>query len=178
MRASLRLAAALGAALALAGCDDLSMAKQKKYVTYAPSGLWSDGAAARVPPEGTVAQGDLAREASSRRPAAVTDALMARGQERYAIFCQPCHGASGAGDGMIPSRGFPRPPSYFTDRLRRAPAEYVYGVITNGYGVMYSYASRIEPADRWAIVAYMRALQQAEQTRLADLPPTARERLP
>ena len=165
-----RRCATLLAALALAGCDDLSMAKQKKYPTYAPSGLWADGAASRTPPDGTVAQGDLASDAGSRRPVVVTQALMARGRERFDVFCSPCHGRTGAGDGMIVARGFPGPPSYHTERLRAAPADYLYGVITNGYGIMYPYRSRVAPADRWAIVAYLRALQQAEHTRLADAP--------
>lgn len=173
MRRAFGLLVALAGLGLIGGCDDLSMREQKRYQTYAPAGFWPDGAAARTPPDGTVAQGDLERDERTRRPAALTAALMARGHERYDIFCSPCHGLTGAGDGEIVARGFPAPPSYHTDRLRAAPAEYLFGVITNGYGVMYSYASRVEPEDRWAIVAYLRALQQAEHTRLADAPQAA-----
>jgi hypothetical protein len=100
-----------------------------------------------------------------------------RGRERYDIFCTPCHGLSGSGDGMIVRRGFPAPPSYHTARLRAAPAQHFFDVISNGYGVMYSYAPRIEPRDRWAIVAYVRALQQSQNARLADIP-DLRSKLP
>ena len=103
--------------------------------------------------------------------------LLARGQERYGIYCSPCHGLSGNGDGMIVRRGFPAPPSYHSARLRAAPAKHFFDVITNGYGVMYSYAARVEPRDRWAIVAYIRALQESRNAKLADIP-DLRSKLP
>jgi mono/diheme cytochrome c family protein len=163
-------------ALVLGGCD-LSMTQQPRYDTYAPSQFWSDGAAARPLPENAIAQGDLARhEAETNAPKADL-ALVKRGQERFGIFCAPCHGLAGDGNGIIVAHGFPRPPSYYEPRLLAAPAQHFYDVISHGYGVMYSYAARVEPADRWAIVAYVRALQMSRNTKLDDVP-EARERLP
>ncbi|MBI1182251.1 MAG: c-type cytochrome [Alphaproteobacteria bacterium] len=164
------------AALALAGCD-VSMTDQPRLDTYGSSDIWPDGAAARRPPAGTVSQSDPAWEKAMKRPPAVTTALIERGHERYDIYCAPCHGASGHGDGMVVRRGFPSPPSYHSARLRAAPAQHFFDVITNGYGVMYSYASRVPPRDRWAIVAYIRALQLSQHASLADVP-DAREQLP
>jgi mono/diheme cytochrome c family protein len=92
----------------------------------------------------------------------VTRALLARGQQRYNIYCAPCHGRSGDGAGMVVQRGFPAPPSYHTERLRRAADSHFYQVISDGYGVMYPYADRVTPHDRWAIVAYIRALQLSQ----------------
>jgi mono/diheme cytochrome c family protein len=153
----------------LGGCD-LSMTQQKKYETYAPAAFWPDGASARPLPDGTVAQSDVALTHTAAQPPEVSEALLARGHERYEIFCSPCHGLDGYGDGMIVRRGFPKPPSYHSDRLRGAPAQHFFDVITHGYGVMYSYAARVPPADRWAIIAYIRALQLSQRTRLADVP--------
>ena len=100
-----------------------------------------------------------------------------RGRERFDIYCSPCHSVAGDGDGMIVRRGFPSPPSYHTDRLRNAPDAHFYSVITNGYGMMYSYADRVAPHDRWAIVAYIRALQLAQDARIGDVPPERRAEL-
>ena len=99
-----------------------------------------------------------------------TDALLARGRERYNIYCAPCHGLSGDADGIIVQHGFPAPPSYHDERLMKAPASAFYDAITNGYGVMYSYAARVAPRDRWAIVAYIRALQLSRHAKLAAIP--------
>lgn len=162
---------------ALVGCDDHSMAQQNRYETYAPAGLFPDNAEAQMLPASVVAQGDLQRADEVRQPPVVDAALMARGHERYDIFCSPCHGATGAGDGMIVQRGFPAPPSYHSNRLRAASAQHIFDVITDGYGVMYAYGSRVEPRDRWAIVAYVRALQQSQQAKLADIP-DLRSKLP
>jgi len=107
-------------------------------------------------------------------PYPVTLALLARGQERYEIYCVPCHSPLGDGAGMIARRGFPHPPSFHIDRLRRAPDRHIYDVMTNGYGVMYAYADRVSPQDRWAIVAYIRALQRSQGARLAAVEGTAR----
>jgi len=107
-------------------------------------------------------------------PYPVTLALLERGQQRYEIYCGPCHSPVGDGDGMIARRGFPHPPSYHIDRLRRAPDRHFYDVITNGYGVMYAYGDRVSPQDRWAIVAYIRALQRSQGARLAAVEGTAR----
>jgi mono/diheme cytochrome c family protein len=100
-------------------------------------------------------------------PYPITMQLLRRGQERYTIYCEPCHSPLGDGDGMIARRGFPHPPSYHIPRLRQAPDRLFYDVMTNGYGVMYSYADRVSPEDRWAIVAYIRALQRSQDVRTA-----------
>jgi len=110
----------------------------------------------------------------------VTVELLQRGQQQYNAFCAPCHGKSGDGQGMIAQRGLAlrrQPASYHTDRLRGMPVGYFYDVITNGYGVMYSYASRIAPEDRWAIAAYIRVLQQSQYTRVNELTPEDLRRL-
>jgi hypothetical protein len=97
-------------------------------------------------------------------------AVLQRGQERYQIYCQPCHGLAGYGDGMIVKRGMAKPPSYHIARLKEAPDGHFFDVITNGYGSMYSYSNRVPPRDRWAIVAYMRALQRSQDARPSDVP--------
>lgn len=163
------------AALLLSGCG-VSMTTQPKYDTYAPSRFWDDGASARPIPANTVAQGDLKLDEQANTPPTVTEALLARGQERFDAFCSPCHGLSGYGDGIIVQRGFPAPPSYHQDKLRDAPSQHFFDVITNGHGVMYSYADRVPPADRWAIIAYIRALQLS-QNATAALAPEAAEKL-
>jgi mono/diheme cytochrome c family protein len=162
--------------LALVACKQ-EMTQQRRYDTFEPAPLWADGSAARPLPAGVVARGDLARQAAAENPPEATPALLARGQQRFGIYCAPCHGAAGDGDGMIPRRGFPRPPSYHSARLRAAPAPYIFDVITRGHGVMYGYAARVAPADRWAIIAYIRALQLSRSVELAAVP-EARERLP
>jgi hypothetical protein len=110
-------------------------------------------------------------------PVSLNRELLERGRERYDIYCSPCHGRTGDGNGMIVQRGFPAPPSYHIDRLRNAPVGHFYDVITRGYGVMYSYAARVEPADRWAIAAYIRVLQQSQNTALAQVGAEARAKL-
>lgn len=164
------------AAVALLGCRQ-EMTRQRRLNTFAATPLWRDGTAARPLPEGVVARGDLARDALAATPPPVDAALLARGQERYAINCLPCHGAAGDGDGMIVRRGFPRPPSYHGAALRAAPARHLYDVITQGHGVMFGYAARVAPADRWAIAAYIRALQLSRHATLAEAPDAA-EHLP
>jgi mono/diheme cytochrome c family protein len=160
----------------LAGCDQ-SMTEQAKLPTYASTQLWHDGTAARPLPPHTVARGDLVRDAEIADPPPVDAALLQRGRERYDIDCAPCHGLGGHGDGMIVQRGFPAPPDYGSPRLRAVPAAHIFDVITNGYGVMYPYAARVEPADRWAIVAYVRALQASQGVALASVP-DAKDKLP
>jgi mono/diheme cytochrome c family protein len=164
------------ALLALAACREDNMVQQKKYATYAAAALWGDGTAAQPLPQGVVAQGDLGLEKDASAPPPATPALLKRGQERFNIFCSPCHGLDGKGDGIVAERGFPHPPSFFEPRLMTAPASTFYDAITNGYGVMYSYAARVAPRDRWAIVAYIRALQLSQHARVADVP-EAREKL-
>lgn len=151
--------------LLLAGCDD--MVSQPKQTNYSP--LVGPAAV----PSGTVEYGDQ----GSQTPA-LTPALIERGQERYRIYCTACHSELGDGHGMVVQRGFPQPPSFHIDRLREAPARYYYDVITNGHGVMYSFADRVAPSDRWAITAYIRALQRSQNAPVADLTPAERETLP
>lgn len=148
--------------LALAGCD-LSMTRQARYQTARGQALWPGGARAGPPPAGTVpVNAALDPDPTQARPA-LTAALLARGQARYSIYCTPCHGAFGDGDGRIVQRGFPRPPSYDDPRLRAAAPEHFVDVISRGYGVMYAYGDRIPVDDRWAIAAYIRALQLAHR---------------
>lgn len=154
-----RVAAILLAASAVAGCNDQSMTVQPKNNPLSPSSVWADGTSARPLPAHTVALTDLARDEAIAKPPPVTPAFLQRGRERFTIYCTPCHGLAGRGDGMIVQRGFPPPPDYDSPRLRAASAQHIFDVITNGYGVMYPYAARVEPADRWAIIAYVRALQ-------------------
>jgi mono/diheme cytochrome c family protein len=154
------------------GCD-LSMTEQRKLTTYAPTELWSDGTTARPLPKEVVAQGDVERAKLATDPPPVTSELLARGRERFGIFCAPCHGLAGDGDGIIVAHGFPAPPSYHVDRLLAAPAQHFYDVMTNGYGVMFSYADRVPAHDRWAIAAYIRALQLSRRTAVAEVPDAA-----
>lgn len=151
--------------LLFAGCDD--MVSQPKQGDYSP--LVGPAAV----PAGTVEYGS-----QKPRVPPLTLALIERGQERYRIYCAPCHSELGDGRGMIVERGFPPPPSFHIDRLRKAPPQYFYDVITHGLGVMYSFADRVEPNDRWAIVAYIRALQRSEDASPADRPAPERKALP
>jgi mono/diheme cytochrome c family protein len=107
----------------------------------------------------------------------ITSQALDRGRERYDIYCSPCHGATGDGNGIVIRRGFPTPPSYHIPRLRNAPAGHFFDVMTRGYGVMYSYASRVTPEDRWAIAAYIRALQLSQDGTLSDVPANEMARL-
>jgi mono/diheme cytochrome c family protein len=121
----------------------------------------------------------VARDEPLKPPGAppVTMALLERGRQRFDIYCSPCHSRVGDGNGMIVQRGFPHPPSYYSEALRKAPNQLFYDVITHGYGVMYSYADRVDPADRWAIVAYIRALQASVSASLSDVPAEKRSDL-
>ena len=172
--------------LLLSGCND--MWRQPKYTPLAPSKFFDDGTSARPLVQGVVAREDprtlttfdtgrTGEKLSDEIPVRVTLGVLRRGRERYEINCAPCHGLDGYGRGMIVQRGFPAPPSYHIERLRRAPAGHFFDVMTNGYGAMYSYASRVEPRDRWAIVAYIRALQRSRHASLDDVPVDARAKL-
>ncbi|MEK4035932.1 cytochrome c [Methylocystis sp. IM3] len=163
-----RLAFVVLLPIMVGGCD-FSMTQQRKYTTYEPSSFWADGASARPLPEGVVDQNALAREAALAHPPEANAALLARGHERFGIFCAPCHGLAGDGDGIIVMRGFPAPPSFHSTALVAAPAQTFLDAIANGYGVMHSYSARVDPADRWAIVAYVRALQLSRLPASASL---------
>lgn len=116
-----------------------------------------------------LAQGGAAAQPGYANPSPITPQLLARGQQRFNIYCAPCHSRAGDGDGMIARRGFPHPPSFHTDALRNAPDSHFYEVITNGYGAMFPYDARVSPHDRWAIVAYIRALQLSQHAPASDL---------
>jgi mono/diheme cytochrome c family protein len=167
--------------LLLAGCRQ-DMHDQPRFKPLAESDLYTDLRSARPPVEGAVARGQLHEDSylytgkigdnpGDYMPFPVTEQLLARGQQRYNIYCAPCHSRVGDGNGVIPSRGFPRkPPSYHSDRLRKAPLGYLFDTITNGFGSMPDYSSQIPPQDRWAIVAYIRALQLSQDANAADVP--------
>jgi mono/diheme cytochrome c family protein len=150
----------LMAALALAGChQNLTMSDQKKLAEWERSSVFRNGKVLQVPPEGSISREQDVRNVLTEKPP-MTLALVQRGRERFNIFCSECHGYGGDADGMVVQRGFPKPPSFHDARLIAAPDEHFVDVITHGYGVMYSYADRVPPADRWAIAAYIRALQR------------------
>ena len=159
-------------ALLAAGCDN--MANQPKVNPYEVYPNAANPLRAMRSPAGTVARG---QELGPPPPPAVTMALLQRGRQRFDIDCAVCHGFAGDADGMVVQRGFPAPPSYHIERLRQAPIQHYYDVITNGYGVMYSYAQRVSPEDRWAIIAYIRALQAAEDVPVSQLTPAERAML-
>jgi len=173
--------------LLLTGCGR-NMYDQAKYQVDEPSSLFQNGTSNRPLPEGTVTrtrgavnpsfytgQGEngLLREL----PIPLTQEVLNRGQQRYNIYCSPCHNYSGDGNGTIVQKGFVQPASFHEQRLRDQPVGYFFNVITNGYGRMYPYASRIPPEDRWAISAYVRALQLSQNAPVDALPENVREQL-
>lgn len=179
--------ALLTLALLISSCGR-NMYTQPKYTPLAPSKLAASGGAARTPPAGTVSRkvppndqafltGQGPNGLLNTPPMPVTKALLARGQERYNIFCAPCHDYSGDAEGIIVQKGFPQPPSFHSPALRQAPLGLFFSAMTNGFGRMYSYASRIPPEDRWAIAVYIRALQLSQDATLADIPAQERSKL-
>lgn len=162
--------------LLVCGCKQ-DMADMPRYDPLEKSNQFADGMSARMPVTGTVARDADLSTTSDDIPLPITMALLERGQQRFDIFCSPCHGRTGDGHGMVVQRGFPAPPTYHQDALRKAPDRHFYDVITNGYGAMYSYAARVPPSDRWAIVAYIRALQVSRDVPAAALPQDLRARL-
>jgi mono/diheme cytochrome c family protein len=168
------------AVLALAACRQ-DMHDQPRFKPLARSDFYSDLRSARPPVEGTVARGQLHEDSyfytgkmgnapGDYMPFAVNEEVLARGQERFNIYCSPCHSELGDGNGVIVQRGYRAPPSYHTERLRKAPLGYFFDVMTNGFGAMPDYASQISAQDRWNIVAYIRALQLSQNATAADLP--------
>lgn len=179
---------ALAAVALLAFACRLDMHDQPKYKSYRASEFFSDGMASRIPPEGAVAQGQLREDDllyrgrldgafAAEYPFPVTREVLERGRQRFNIFCAPCHSQSGDGRGMIVRRGMTQPPSLHIRRLREAPPGYIFDVVTNGFGNMYSYSSRIEPRDRWAIIAYIQALQLSRNATPDDVDPADLEKL-
>jgi mono/diheme cytochrome c family protein len=168
------------------------MYNQPKYEPLEASSFFADGRSARAPVPGTIAQGQLRLDKrfyegkadsgmTATLPMPLTKELLEKGRQRFDIYCAPCHDRTGRGNGMIVQRGLKRPPSFHQDRnpgsapgdgvnLRTAPVGYFYDVITNGFGAMYSYASRIPPEDRWAIAAYVRTLQYSQSASFDQLP--------
>jgi len=168
--------------LAICSACRQDMHDQPRYKPQARNDFFPDMRAARLPVDGTIARGQLHEDAyfytgkvgnnpGEAMPFPVTREVLERGQERYNIFCAPCHSRVGDGKGMIPSRGFSRmPPSYHIERLQKAPAGYYFDVITNGFGIMQGYAAQIPAEDRWKIIAYIRALQLSQKASAADIP--------
>jgi mono/diheme cytochrome c family protein len=167
-------------AVLAAGCRQ-DMHDQPKYIPLRQSAFFGDERSARPLVAGTVARGHLNDDVllhtgkvgsadATVFPFPVDENTMARGHERFDIYCSPCHGRTGQGDGMVVRRGFRRPPTFHQDRLRNAPVGQLFDVITNGFGAMPDYAAQIRAEDRWAIIAYVRALQLSEHAALTDVP--------
>lgn len=181
---SVALLCAVWAGLFFAGCSlKQDMALQPKNRPLTPSDFFGDGRSERPLVENTVARGSVADDQfavpkeSNAFPLPIDQALLQRGEERYNIFCSPCHGLQGDGNGMVAMRGMKHPPTYHQDRLRQVTNGYLYDIVTNGFGAMLSYSAQIPPRDRWAIVAYMRALQLSRNAKLSELPPDVREKV-
>ncbi len=175
---------------ALGGCEKhmQGMYDQPRYKPLDESSVFEDGGASRAPVPDTqvYSEGDFAGTSSGRigvdvvqrrdrdvhaqsNPYPVTPALLRRGQQRFEIYCTPCHSSLGDGDGLVVRKGFPAPPSFHIERLRTVSDRHIFDVITQGYGVMYPYGARVQPADRWAIVAYIRALQLSQHVEAVRL---------
>jgi mono/diheme cytochrome c family protein len=164
------------------------MHNQPKYIPLRESTFFSDNRSARPLVAGTVARGQLREDEllytgkvngrdSPLFPFPVDAAVMTRGRERFDIFCSPCHGRTGQGDGMVVQRGFRPPPTFHQDRLREAPVGHFFDVITNGFGAMPDYASQVKVTDRWAIISYIRALQLAAHAPVSEVPANRRSDL-
>jgi mono/diheme cytochrome c family protein len=165
------------------------MHDQPKFIPLRPTDFFGDGRSERPLIEGTVARGHLNDDAAlytgkgpdgkpvDEFPFPVTRDVLERGQDRFNIYCAPCHDRQGEGNGMIVRRGFRHPPSYHIDRLRQVPNGYLFDVIANGFGAMQDYAAQVPVRDRWAIVAYIRALQLSRHATLDDVPPANRAQL-
>lgn len=161
-------------ALLLSGChQNLTMSDQPKGDEWERSALFRNGRVVQHSPAGTVSREADTRDLMAQRPP-MSLALVKRGRERFDIYCSVCHGYGGDADGMVVRRGFPKPPSFHEPRLIAAPDSHFVDVITNGHGIMYSYADRVSVADRWAITAYIRALQKSRMGTMADVPPQLR----
>lgn len=169
------------ALLPLAGCRQ-DMQDEPRFKPLAESDFYPDLRSARDPMPGTIARGQfhedtyfytgmVGNKPGDYMPFPVTEEVLDRGRQRFDVFCTPCHSRMGDGNGTVVQRGYSQPPSYHTDRLRKAPLGYFFTVITNGYGAMPDYAAQIPARDRWSIVAYIRALQLSQDATMADVPP-------
>jgi mono/diheme cytochrome c family protein len=164
----------------LAGCRQ-DMHDAPSYDPLQATDFFANGAASRPLVPNTVARGQLRADehlytgkingqVANEFPMPVTRQVLDRGQERFNVYCSPCHGRTGEGNGMVVQRGFRQPPSYHEERLRNAPVGYFFDVMTNGFGIMPDYASQVSPEDRWKIVAYIRALQLSQSASMKDVP--------
>ena len=180
----LRALGVVAVSLLLAGCRQ-DMHDAPRYEPLVASTFFPNGQAWRMLVANTVARGTLREDAhlnegkvngqlATTFPMPVTADVMARGQERFNVFCSPCHGRTGSGNGMVVQRGFRAPPSYHEERLRNARVGYFFHVMTKGFGARQDYASQVPVADRWAIAAYIRALQLSQRATLADVPANRR----
>ena len=183
----LRALGVVAVSLALAGCRQ-DMHDAPRYEPLEATTFFANGGASRVLVANTVPRGLLREDThlnegkvngqlATTFPMPVTAAVMARGQERFNVFCSPCHGRTGSGNGMVVQRGFRAPPSYHEDRLRNAPVGYFFDVMTNGFGAMQDYSAQVPVADRWAIAAYIRALQLSQRATVDDVPANRRAEL-
>jgi mono/diheme cytochrome c family protein len=165
------------------------MHDQPKFIPYRPSTFFIDQRSQRTPVEGTIPRGFLFDDEllytgkvngqdAATFPFAIDAAVMQRGRERFDVYCSPCHSRTGDGNGMVVQRGYRRPPSLHLQRLVDAPPGHIFDVITNGFGAMPDYAAQVRARDRWAIAAYIRALQLSQRAPVAELPPDARRNLP
>jgi cytochrome c553 len=174
---------AIACGLLISGCDlRQRMFDQPRYEALEASDFFEDGQSSRMPIEGTIARGHLRLDAhlyegkvngelATTVPFEVTEEFLLRGQQRFDIYCSPCHDQIGRGNGVVVQRGLKKqPPSYHEQRLVESPIGHFFDVSTNGFGAMYSYASRVSVHDRWAIAAYIRALQLSQRAKLEDLP--------
>ncbi len=181
-------ALALALLFLLAGCRQ-DMHDQPRYKPLRRSDFFADGRSSRPLVPGTVARGQLHEDTyfytgmtapnqpGNTIPFPVTAEVLRRGQERFNIYCSPCHSRVGDGNGMIVQRGYRHPPSFHTDTLRSLPMGHYFDVMTNGFGAMPDYSQQVPPADRWAIAAYIRVLQKSRDAKLADVPALERARL-
>jgi mono/diheme cytochrome c family protein len=178
-RAAMVLMAAVSLLL-LPSCRE-DMQNQPKFIPLRENQFYADGRSARPQVEGTIARGQLEDDPllytgkvngleADQFPFAITDKDLARGRERFNIYCSPCHSQLGDGNGMIVQRGFKKPPSYFEPRLLKAPVGHFFNVMTNGWGAMGDYSAQVPVADRWRIAAYIRALQLSQTAKSGDVP--------
>jgi mono/diheme cytochrome c family protein len=187
-RARRAIALLVIAAACLASACRQDMHDAPRYEPLEATTFFADGRSSRMLVANTVPRGQLHEDRhlyegiidgkpAETFPMPVTAQVMARGQERFNVFCSPCHGRTGEGDGMIVQRGFRKPPSYHEDRLRNAPVGYFFDVMTHGFGAMQDYSAQLPVADRWAVAAYIRALQFSQRASVDDVPADRRAEL-
>ena len=193
MRRTALILALSALAVFAAGCRQ-DMHNQPKYIPLRGSDFFADGQGSRQPVEHTVARGHADEDDyfyTGKRNGQLGNELpqgllhegygmkelLARGQQRFEIYCTPCHSRMGDGNGMIVQRGLKHPPSYHEPRLKQQPLSYFYDVMTNGFGAMLNYKAQVAPADRWAIAAYIRALQLSQDAKMADVPESERSKI-